>query len=111
MAACNKTLLFTMVFNLLNNAIKYNHQGGEIHIKGYKAPAGYVVEINDTGTGMEPESIPYIFNRFKRLHKNDQESFGLGLPIVKTIADFHKIILDVSSVPGKGSSFHLHIPA
>lgn len=110
MEACNKTLLFTMVFNLLNNAVKYNHPGGTIHLKGYKGPAGYMVEINDSGTGMAPENIPLIFNRFKRLHKSDQESFGLGLPIVKTIADFHKIILHVFSVPGQGSSFHLHIP-
>lgn len=108
--ACNKTLLFTMVFNLVNNAVKYNQPGGTIHIKGYKGAAGYVVEINDSGTGMAPESIPFIFNRFKRLHKTDQESFGLGLPIVKTIADFHKIILNVFSVPGQGTSFHLHIP-
>lgn len=110
MEACNKTLLFTMVFNLVNNAVKYNQPGGTIHIKGYKGTAGYVIEINDSGTGMAPESIPFIFNRFKRLHKTDQESFGLGLPIVKTIADFHKIILNVFSVPGQGSSFHLHIP-
>lgn len=110
MAACNKTLLFMMVFNLVNNAIKYNHEGGKINIKGYRTPAAYVVEINDSGIGMEPEHIPYIFNRFKRLQKQDQESFGLGLPIVKTIADFHKIILKVSSVPGSGSSFQLQIP-
>lgn len=110
MGACNKTLLFMMIFNLVNNAIKYNHEGGKITIKGYRTPAAYVVEINDNGIGMEPENIPYIFNRFKRLQKQDQESFGLGLPIVKTIADFHKIILNVSSAPGSGSSFQLQIP-
>lgn len=111
MKACNKALLFNMVFNLINNAIKYNHTRGEIIIKGYKSITGYVLEINDKGIGMQPESIPHIFNRFKRLHKPDQESFGLGLPIVKTIADFHKIVIKVKALPGKGSSFHLHIPS
>ena len=108
--ACNKTLLYTLVFNLVNNAIKYNKEGGKIIIKGFQNSSRYVLEVHDTGIGMEEDNIPYIFNRFKRLQKTDHESFGLGLPIVKTIADFHQIVIKVLSVPNTGSSFHLYIP-
>ena len=108
--SCNKILLYTLVFNLVSNAIKYNREGGTITIKGFQSTSRYVLEIHDTGIGMEEDSIPYIFNRFKRLQKSDHESFGLGLPIVKTIADFHQIVIKVLSVPNTGSSFHLHIP-
>lgn len=104
---CNASLLHTMFFNLINNAIKYNRHGGSIIITGYYAEAGYTLQISDTGIGVSPENLPFIFNRFKRLHKADKESFGLGLPIVQTIADLHHIKIDVASVPGEGSTFSL----
>lgn len=104
---CNSSLLHTMIFNLVNNAIKYNRVGGSISIRGSVTFPGYILEIQDTGVGIPPELIPSVFNRFKRLHKADGESFGLGLPIVKTIAAFHDIEVDVTSAPGKGSTFRL----
>jgi two-component system, OmpR family, sensor histidine kinase ArlS len=104
---CNKSLLHNMLFNLVNNAIKYNQEGGSIVLKGYASPEGYVLEVNDTGIGIDENNLPHIFSRFKRFHKNDKESFGLGLPIVKTIADFHQINIGVASTPQQGSSFTL----
>lgn len=104
---CNLSLLHTMLFNLLNNAIKYNRQGGEIVITGHHTRLGYILHIQDTGVGIAPENIPLVFNRFKRLQKPDKESFGLGLPIVQTIAQFHDIKIDIASVPGKGTTFSL----
>lgn len=108
LTGCNQSLLHTMIFNLINNAIKYNQPNGTIILKGYLLARGYVLEINDTGIGISQENLPHIFSRFKRFHKNDGESYGLGLPIVKTIADFHEISIDVSSQPSIGSSFKLH---
>jgi signal transduction histidine kinase len=104
---CNQSLLYTMLFNLVNNAIKYNKANGRITIRGYQGPEGYVLEVNDTGIGIAADSLPYIFNRFKRFSKSDTDSFGLGLPIVKTIASFHKVAIDVFSTPDEGSSFRL----
>jgi signal transduction histidine kinase len=104
---CNASLLHTMLFNLINNAIKYNHEGGSITITGYHSANGYQLQIEDTGIGIEPQNIAAIFNRFKRLDKRDNESFGLGLPIVQTIADLHQIKIAVQSTPGKGSTFAL----
>lgn len=106
---CNKDLLFILIFNIVNNAIKYNKENGKIIIKSYSTSSGHVLEIKDEGTGMNPMDIPFIFNRFKRLHKLDKDSYGLGLPIVKTIADFHDIEIDVTSVPGQGTSFKLFL--
>lgn len=104
---CNVSLLQTMFFNLINNAIKYNRDGGSITIRGYYTDAGYILQITDTGIGVSPENLPFIFNRFKRLHKTDKDSFGLGLPIVQTIADLHHIKISVTSTPGEGSTFSL----
>lgn len=105
---CNQALLHTMLFNLVNNAIKYNKANGKIIIRGYQAPEGYVLEVNDTGIGIAADSLPYIFNRFRRLSKSDTDnSFGLGLPIVQTIASFHQVAINVFSTPDEGSSFRL----
>lgn len=104
---CNASLLHTMFFNLINNAIKYNREGGSIVLTGSHTSSGYRLEIRDTGIGIAAENIPFIFNRFKRLEKTDSESFGLGLPIVQTIADLHQIKIDVHSVCGEGSVFAL----
>jgi signal transduction histidine kinase len=108
---CNASLLHTMLFNLINNAIKYNHEGGSIIVRGHYEGTSYKLQIQDTGIGIPEEKLPSIFNRFKRLHKPDSESFGLGLPIVQTIADLHHIKINVSSIAGKGSTFTLTFAA
>jgi signal transduction histidine kinase len=107
----NRSLLFTMFFNLVNNAIKYNNPGGEIKVNGSGVAEGYLVEIIDTGPGIAAEALPVIFNRFKRASELiDQDSYGLGLPIVQTIARFHEIGISVRSELGKGTTFSLLIP-
>jgi len=103
----NRPLLFTLLFNLLNNAIKYNRMDGQITLHGFYQNGRYALDIQDTGIGIQPEHVPLLFNRFKRFAKTDHESYGLGLPIVKTIANFHQIELEVTSVPGEGSTFRL----
>jgi two-component system, OmpR family, sensor histidine kinase ArlS len=107
----NKFLLFNLFFNLINNAIKYNKKGGEIKITGITGDNQYVIEISDTGIGISPEQLPHIFNRFKKFSKSlQQDSFGLGLPIVKSIADFHQVKIEVRSEVDKGSTFRLILP-
>jgi two-component system, OmpR family, sensor histidine kinase ArlS len=107
----NKFLLFNLFFNLINNAIKYNKEGGEIKIHGSSVNKIFIVEIIDTGIGISPEQLPHIFNRFKKFSQSlQQDSFGLGLPIVKSIAGFHRIKIEVSSEPSVGSTFKLILP-
>lgn len=108
----NKFLLYNLFFNLINNSIKYNNEGGEIKVEAIREDNAYIVNIIDTGIGISAEDLPYIFNRFKKLRQSlQQESFGLGLPIVHSIADFHHIKIDVKSEKGVGSTFKLIFPA
>jgi two-component system sensor histidine kinase ArlS len=107
----NKFLLFNLFFNLINNAIKYNKEGGSITIQGSSVNKIFVVEIIDSGIGINPEQLPHIFNRFKKFSQSlQQDSFGLGLPIVKSIAGFHRIKIEVNSEPEVGSTFKLIFP-
>jgi len=107
----NKFLIFNLFFNLVNNAIKYNNENGEIIIAAEMDNNTLVVNITDTGIGISPEEIPFIFNRFKKFRQSmQQDSFGLGLPIVKSIADFHNIIIEVHSEKNVGSNFRLIFP-
>jgi signal transduction histidine kinase len=105
LAQANYSLLFTMVFNVVNNAIKYNKPGGTIRVEGKMVNQAYELCVRDTGIGMAADQLPHIFSRFKRLHGPDGESHGLGLPIVQTVAQFHKIKLSVTSVVGEGTAF------
>ncbi len=104
---CNKSLLFTMFFNLINNAIKYNKPDGKIIIKGYKSGEYFILEITDTGVGIDKENIEHIFERFKRFDIKGIEGYGLGLPIVKTVLLFHDINIQVTSEKNIGSTFKL----
>ncbi|MDR3695517.1 HAMP domain-containing sensor histidine kinase [Mucilaginibacter sp.] len=107
----NKFLLFNLFFNLINNAIKYNHENGEIKITATREGSNFAVSIIDTGIGISEEELPYIFNRFKKMRQSlQQDSFGLGLPIVQSIADFHGIKIEVNSEKNKGSTFKLIMP-
>ena len=108
----NKFLLFNLFFNLINNAIKYNNEGGNIRITGTSVHGNFMISITDDGIGIDAEAIPYIFNRFKKFRQSlQQDSFGLGLPIVKSIAEFHNIDIEVVSEKGAGSSFKLIFPS
>lgn len=107
---CNKSLLHTLVFNLISNAIKYNRPDGSITVTGNNQDNTYHLRISDTGIGMPADQLPYIFDRFKRLRPDDDMGFGLGLPIVRSIAEFHQIKIEASSENGKGTTFDLYFP-
>lgn len=107
----NRFLLFNLFFNLVNNAIKYNRADGEIVITTEIEAGNLIVNITDSGMGISAEDMPFIFNRFKKFRQSmQQDSFGLGLPIVKSIATFHQIKIEVDSVKDLGSNFRLIFP-
>jgi signal transduction histidine kinase len=108
---CNRSLLHILILNIVNNAIKYNKQNGSITLHGsFNENHKFVLKISDTGSGIEKENLKQIFGRFKRFHADDGASYGLGLPIVKTIADFHGILVQAESVKGVGSTFSILFP-
>jgi two-component system sensor histidine kinase ArlS len=107
----NRFLLFNLFFNLINNAIKYNREHGEISITSLVENEHFVLEFKDTGKGIAASDMELIFNRFKKLRQSSpQDSFGLGLPIVKSIADYHNIEIEVLSEVDRGSTFRLIFP-
>jgi len=109
----NRDLLFQMIYNLVNNAIRYNKQSGFIHIADRINPDGtYDVDLIDSGIGIPDEDIGTIFNRFKKANQSeDSAGYGLGLSIVKSIADYHKITISISSEISKGTTFTISFPA
>ncbi|WP_207533506.1 sensor histidine kinase [Desertivirga arenae] len=108
---CNRDLLYQLFYNLINNAIKYNKPNGDITIQdSYHAGSFYQIFIEDTGIGIPAEDIPTIFNRFKKSNLSEAGGYGLGLSIVKSIANYHRINVDVSSAVSRGTTFTLVFP-
>jgi len=109
----NKMLI--LLKNLIENAIKYNKEGGKVEINAYKTKNNYIViEVKDTGIGIPKKSLPLIFERFYRVDKSRSRNVGgtgLGLSIVKHIAEAHKGKVKVESELGKGSTFKVFLPA
>ena len=108
----NHDLFFQMLYNLVNNAIRYNKENGTITLSDlYVRGEPYQLFIKDTGIGIKQEELPTIFDRFKKSGKEKGEGFGLGLSIVKSITSFHGFTIEVSSEYGKGTVFTISIPA
>jgi signal transduction histidine kinase len=106
----NHDLFFQLLYNLINNAIRYNKENGSIYLRDrYEAGQSYMLEIKDTGIGIKQEEVSLIFNRFKS-GKDKSEGFGLGLSIVKTIISFLGFEIKVASDFGKGTVFTIIIP-
>jgi len=102
----NRVLLFTMFYNVLNNAIKFTPKGGNILIACGFYNEKYQVKIIDNGQGMNQEQSKNLFSRFRNKHQDTQKGTGIGLAISKTIADFHQIQIKVNSKPGEGTEFN-----
>ena len=107
-------LLHSIVYNLCDNAIKYNRPGGRVDVN--VAPEGekVVLRVSDTGVGIPKDSIDRIFERFYRVDKSRSKAVGgtgLGLSIVKHAALIEKADVRVESEPGKGSVFTVTFPA
>lgn len=103
----NHSLMHTLLFNIINNSIKYNKVQGSIAITDYLTPEEYVLEIADTGVGMSEQQIEKAFNRFEKLETDEKESYGLGLAIVKSITAFHDIKIRISSASNEGTAVKL----
>jgi two-component system phosphate regulon sensor histidine kinase PhoR len=99
--------------NLVENAINYTLDDGRVEIRTYAADNRVIVEIADTGIGIGKDDLPHVFERFYR--SSDARSLeaggtGLGLAIAKKIIDVHGCGIDVSSVPGEGTTFRVKMP-
>jgi signal transduction histidine kinase len=108
----DRNRLKQLLLNLLTNAIKYNVHAGSIHVSLQRSDDELLLAVKDSGRGIPPESLPYIFNRFYRVPDMEVSTTGtgLGLVIAKRIAENHQGAIEVESERGKGSTFTLRLP-
>ncbi|MBN2044861.1 MAG: HAMP domain-containing protein [Anaerolineales bacterium] len=114
MVQADRALLEQAVQNVIDNAIKYTHPGGDVKISvRFEQDALVAIRVEDTGSGIAPVDEPRLFERFYRgagrAGKKDGSS-GLGLAIVKSIIDRHHGSIQVQTRLGEGSAFTLRIP-
>ncbi len=101
--------LSQVVINLLSNSLKATPEGGTVTVSAVKEPGGGVrVSVADTGSGILPEFMPYIFERYYRARAGG--GLGIGLTIAKELVEAHGGTVTVSSTQGKGSVFHVILP-
>jgi heavy metal sensor kinase len=105
-------LLRRMVINLLDNAVRYTPPGGKVEAVLESQGPDVRIRIADTGVGIAPEASQRVFERFYRAdpsRSREQDGFGLGLSIVKWIAESHHGQVELTSHPGSGSTFTVHL--
>lgn len=106
-------LLKRMMLNLLDNAVKYTPEGGEISVVLARQNGNAQIEVRDTGIGIDQADHKRVFDRFYRVDKGRSRALGgagLGLSIVQWIVEAHGGNIAVDSVPGQGSKFTVQLP-
>ena len=110
----NKDMLERMIANVIDNAIRNTQSGGLVEVVLDKSQDTVRLEIRDTGIGIPEESLPYIFDRFYVVDKSrsrETGGSGLGLSIVKWVADIHRAEIEVQSQVNQGTNFLIKFPA
>ena len=108
-----KRLIYEIIFNLCDNAIKYNKDGGKVDISVSETESNSVIKVKDNGIGIAPEEQNHIFERFYRVDKSHSKSSGgtgLGLSIVKHAVQYHNGTVTIDSQIGKGTEITIAIP-
>lgn len=108
------TRVAQIILNILNNAAKYSDPGGQISLIARSDGSNAIVEISDSGLGIEPEMLPTIFEMFGQIVTPDQEArggLGIGLSVVKKLVEMHDGSVEAKSEGlGKGSVFTIRLP-
>ena len=108
-----RRLLYEIVFNLCDNAIKYNVENGSVRVLVKNAGDGVSVAVSDTGVGIPPEDQSRVFERFYRVDKSHSKASGgtgLGLSIVKHAVQYHQGRIQLDSAPGQGTRIQVFFP-
>lgn len=109
----NKNYMNELLYNLVDNSIKYNKSGGSVDININKSEDSIIIDIKDTGFGISDEHKERIFERFYRVDKSRSKETGgtgLGLSIVKHIAELYDGVIDLDSKEGKGTEITIKFP-
>ncbi len=105
--------LYEMLYNLCDNAIQYNVEGGSVDISVARGEKEAVVTVKDTGIGISAEYQDRVFERFFRVDKSRSKASGgtgLGLSIVKHIAQYHGAVIELQSEPSQGTTISVRFP-
>jgi two-component system, OmpR family, sensor histidine kinase BaeS len=101
--------------NLVANAIRYTPRGGSIRLKVEPSADGVTLTVKDTGSGISPEDLPYVFDRFWKAEKSrsrhEGTGSGLGLAIARQLVQAHGGTIRVESQPGQGTCFIITLPS
>ncbi|MBE9080395.1 response regulator [Romeria aff. gracilis LEGE 07310] len=114
LTAVDPNRLQQVVWNLLSNAVKFTSEHGQVQVDLEIADGHMVLQVSDSGQGIEPDALPYIFERFRQVDGSStrsQNGLGLGLAIVKHIVELHGGEISAQSPGlGQGTTFTLKIP-
>jgi signal transduction histidine kinase len=103
-----------VVWNILNNAVKFTPAGGDVHVRVERTGADIVIVVADTGSGISAESLPTVFDRFRQGHANAgrrNAGIGIGLAIAKELVQLHGGSIEATSEgAGRGATFTIRIP-
>ncbi len=108
-----RQILDEMIYNVCENAVKYNNEGGRVSVWAGSTLDGPKISVSDTGIGIPKEHHERIFERFYRVdksHSKERGGTGLGLSIVKHGALLHGAKVTVDSVPGRGTRIEMQFP-
>ncbi len=109
----DRVRLEQLIYNLIDNAIKYTPDGGKIELSLEAEKDWAIISVKDTGVGISKDDLPYLFDRFYRVDKartRDAGGVGLGLSICKEIVTVHGGRIDIESEPDNGSNFIVYLP-
>ena len=104
----DRTMMLQAIYNLINNAINYTGADKTVTVKQIISGKRVRITVTDTGDGIEPEQIPYIWDRYykvDKVHRRAMVGTGLGLSIVKGVLELHKATYGLESTVGHGSTF------
>ncbi len=110
----DKGRIFQLLDNLISNAIKFTPEGGRVTVRAAHAPGGALIEVTDTGMGLDTEEVERVFDRFFRSAAavdRQIQGTGLGLFISRAIAEAHGGRISVTSVHGSGTTFRVELPS
>ncbi len=112
-AFVDSQLLHQVFNNLLSNAIKFSPVRGDVNIKLYSTEKNIITEIGDTGPGFMPHELQHLFTKFRKFSARptaNEDSYGLGLSIVKKYLDLMEADITCESAPGQGAKFIITLP-